>query len=94
MEQTKSWYPYVPALVISLLILVVAGILGGPIAAAIAAMAVLPSLLIAHVLTFALLSRYSPATTLAAIGVGIVIYVVSAIAVMTWLSLFGPSQIM
>jgi hypothetical protein len=91
---TGGWILYLPALTISLLILTAAGILGGPIAVAIAAMAVMPSLLLSLATTFLVLRRYTPSGRGAALGVGFGLYVSSVIVVIICLSLFGPSQIM
>ncbi len=90
----SSWFSYIPALSISVLILIIAGILGGPIAAAISAFAVLPSLLTSIVITFFALSRYSPSNKRSALGVGFVLYLISTIVILICLNEFGPSQIM
>jgi hypothetical protein len=91
---TGSWIPYAPALVITLMIFVTAGIFGGPIAVGISAMFALPALLTSYVLTYITLVRYAPPTRVAAIGLGFGVYVLSAILVIISLSLYGPSQIM
>ena len=88
------WIPYVPAMVTSLLILIAAAIFGGPIAAAISAFIVAPILLASCVLTYLVLLRYAPPTIIAAAGLGFGSYILSAVLVITCLSLFGPSQIM
>ena len=85
---------YVPALIISLLVLVAAGILGGPIAAAISAVAVLPALATSSAAIFLMLKRYSPPTRAVALALGFGLYVLSAIVVIICLDQFGPSQIM
>jgi hypothetical protein len=78
----------------SLLILFAAGVFGGPISAAISAIAVLPSLLTSYVLTYLVLIRYSPPARIAALGLGFGLYAISVVVVLICLSLFGPTQIM
>lgn len=90
----SSWFSYIPALCISVLILVIAGILGGPIAAAISAIAVLPSLLTSIVITFFALLRYSPTNKRSALRIGFGLYLISTIVILICLNEFGPSQIM
>lgn len=92
--QPRYWIPYVPGLVVSFLVLLVAGILGGPIAAAIAAFATLPSLIAGCILIFVVLLKYSPTTGYRALALGLGLYVVATIVVLLCLNAFGPSQIM
>jgi hypothetical protein len=90
----NAWISYTPALLISAFGLGIAAILGGPIAAAIAALAVLPSLLAALVVTFAVRSKFKPGTVSAGLGLGFGLYVATTLFVLVCLELFGPSQIM
>ncbi len=90
----SAWTPYIPTLLISISILIVAGVLGGPIAAAISAFAVLPSLLSSGLITFLVLKRYSPSSNYSALGLGFGLYVAASIIVLLCLNAFGPSQIM
>ena len=92
--QPPYWIPYLPGLVVSVLVLLVAGILGGPIAAAIAAFATLPSLIAGYVLIFVVLLKYSPTTRYRSLALGLGLYVVATIVVLLCLNAFGPSQIM
>ncbi len=89
-----AWLPYIPALLISISILTVAGVLGGPIAAAISAIAVLPSLLSSCLITFMVLKRYPPSGSYSALGLGFGLYIAASIIVLVCLNAFGPSQIM
>ena len=92
--RTHSQAAYAPALIISLLVLIASGILGGPIAAAISAMVVLPTLFSASAVIFLVLKRYSPPTKGVALALGFSLYVLSGAAVIICLDQFGPSQIM
>ena len=85
---------YAPALIVSLLVLIAAGILGGPIAAAISAIVVLPALFSASAVIFLVLKRYSPPTRAASLALGFGLYVLSGMVVIICLDQFGPSQIM
>ncbi len=92
--QPQYWIPYLPGLVVSFLVLLVAGILGGPIAAAIVAMAALPSLISTCILIFFVLMKYSPTNKYHSIALGLGLYVVSTAIILLCLNAFGPSQIM
>ena len=88
----KAWISYAPALLISISGLGVAGMLGGPIAAAITAFAALPSFVAASIVTFAVRIKYKPSTTSAALGLGFGLYLAATLVVLICLELFGPSQ--
>jgi hypothetical protein len=90
----KAWISYVPAVLISLSGLGIAGGFGGPIAAAIAAFVAVPSLIAASVLTFVVRKKYKPNTTPTALGLGFGLYLATTLVVLICLFLFGPSQIM
>jgi len=92
--QPPYWLPYLPGLVVSFLVLLVAGILGGPIAAAIAAFAALPSLITSCILIFLVRLKYSPTNRYRSLALGLALYVVATIVVLLCLNAFGPSQIM
>ena len=90
----SKWIAYLPGIAASFLVFLVAGILGGPIAVAIAAMAVLPTVLFACAVTFIVLVKYSPANKYQSAALGLGLYVGSAVIILLCLSAFGPSQIM
>ena len=90
----KAWISYAPAVLISAFGLGIAAIFGGPVAAAIAALAALPSLVAALVVTFAVRIKYEPRTAYAALGLGFGLYVATTLVVLICLELYGPSQIM
>jgi len=74
--------------------MVVSSVLGGPIAAAIAAFAVLPSFVFACILCFIALWKYLPTTGGRAIALGLSLYIAATVIVLLALNTFGPSQIM
>ena len=90
----KAWISYAPAIFISLFVLGTAAIHSGPIAAAITAFVVLPSLIATSVVTFIVRIKYKPAKTIAALGLGFGLFIATTIVVLVGLQLFGPSQIM
>lgn len=79
---------------ISVIVIVVSGALGGPIAAAIAAFALVPTFAFACILCFIALRKYMPATGGRAVALGLCLYVGAGAIVLLALNTFGPSQIM
>lgn len=90
----KAWISYLPAILISLVAIGVAGALGGPIAAAIAAFVAVPSLLGACILTILVRLKYKPGSTIVALGLGLGLYLSAAFVVFVYLYFYGPTQIM
>lgn len=93
-QRTRYWITYTPGLVISVITLVVSGVLGGPIIAAIAAFAVLPSFVFACIFCFIALRMYRPTTGGRAIAFGLCLSIAASVIVLLALNTFGPSQIM
>ncbi len=93
-RRTRYWITYTPGVAISIVIILVSGVLGGPIAAAIAGFAVLPSFVFACILCFITLRKYMPATGGRAVALGLCLYVGAGAIVLLALNTFGPSQIM
>ncbi len=92
--RARYWMSYLPGMAISLLAVLVAIVMGGPIAAAILAIAAVPSLLLFCVLCFIVLMKYTPAKRIHSLAMGLGLYVVSVCVTLLLLNEFGPSQIM
>jgi len=92
--RSRFWLTCLPGLAITLLALLVAAVLGGPIAAAILAMAAVPALLLAGLLCLVVQLKFKSATRAHALILGLCLYLVAAAAVVLWLDSTGPRQIM
>lgn len=90
----KAWISYAPAILITVSGLGIAGALGGPIAAAIAAFVAAPSFVASCLFTFVVRTQFKPSTMPGALGLGLGIYVAITLVVLICWDLFGPSQIM
>ena len=85
---------YLPGLAISILAVLIAGVMGGPIAIAILGLAAVPSLLLFCILCFFVLMKYTPAKGFHSLAMGLCLYLVSVGVTLLLLNAFGPSQIM
>ena len=92
--RARYWLSYLPGLAITLTATLVAGVMGGPIAAAILAIAAVPSLLLCCLLCFFVLMKFTPAKRLHSLAVGLSLYLISVGVTLLMLNAFGPSQIM
>ena len=93
-QRARYWITFTPGVAISVVTLVVSGILGGAIIAAIAAFAVVPSFIFGCILCFITLRNYMPSTGGRAIALGLCLSIVAGVIVLLALNAFGPSQIM
>ena len=92
--RARYWLSYVPGLAISITAVLVTGVMGGPIAAAILAFAAVPSLLLFFLLCFLVLMKFTPAKRFHSLAVGFSLYLISVGVTLLMLNAFGPSQIM
>lgn len=92
--RSRYWLTYLPGLAITLLALLVAAALGGPIAAAILAMAAVPALLLNSLLCLGVQLKYKPSTGMHSLALGVCLSLLAAGIVLLWLSAMGPRQIM
>ena len=90
----KPWLSYAPALFVSIVILMISGVLGGPIAVAIASFLVLPTLIGTTIVTFLVRLKYKPAKLWPALLVSLGSYLTVTSVVLLLVDWFGPTQIM
>jgi hypothetical protein len=92
--RSRYWLTYLPGLAITLLALLVAAVLGGPIAAAMLAMAAIPASLLSSLLCLGVQVKYKPSTGMHSLALGVCLSLLAAGIVLLWLSAMGPRQIM